>query len=122
MNDHITPLEAGLEWTLAMKDARKFIGRDALETQIEQTVPRKLSGIVLDEGRGGVLRAHYKVITNTGKGEITSGTFSPTLLRTIGFALVPKESTTCQVEIRGKLLQAKFCSKRFLHEWSSLQY
>ena len=116
MTDDVTPFEASLGWTVAMKDERKFIGRHALAAQLEQGVPRILRGVVL-EGRG-VLRAHYKVVTDQGDGEMTSGTFSPTLSRTIGFALVPKDATTCQVEIRGKPVAAKLCSPRFLHEFA----
>ena len=114
IDDNVTPLEAGLRWTVAMKDNRQFIGRTALEAQLEQGVARKLCGVVLEER--GVLRAHYKVITDQGNGEMTSGTFSPTLSRAIGFALVPAKATTCAVEIRGKPVAAELCSLRFLHE------
>jgi len=54
------------------------------------------------------------VHTDKGTGEITSGTFSPTLTQSIGFALVPYGTKTCEVEIRGKKLAAELCSVRFL--------
>jgi aminomethyltransferase len=38
-----------------------------------------------------VLRAHQKVITAAGDGEITSGTFSPSLSQSIAFARLPKD-------------------------------
>ena len=66
------------------------------------------------EGKG-VLRNHQKVIADgVGEGEITSGSFSPTLQRSIAFARVPKATgDTCQVEIRGKLLTARVVKPPF---------
>ena len=55
---------------------RNFVGRAALET-IRANVPAtKLTGLVMETK--GVLRHGYRVITNAGEGEITSGIFSPT--------------------------------------------
>ncbi len=56
-----------------------------------------------------MLRSHQKVIvTGVGDGEVTSGTFSPTLERSIGLARVPRQAAdTCEVEIRGRLLAAR---------------
>jgi aminomethyltransferase len=106
MDEGITPLEAGLSWTVAFEPAeREFIGRATLDTQRADGVTRKLVGLVLDDR--GVLRAHQKVITDHGAGEITSGSFSPTLGKSIALARVPaKTGNHCQVEIRGKLLAA----------------
>ncbi len=65
---------------------------------------RKLVGLVLEER--GVLRGHQKVVVpGVGEGELTSGTFSPTLERSIGFARVPAATgERVDVDIRGKLL------------------
>jgi aminomethyltransferase len=67
---------------------------------------RKLIALVLDER--GVLRSHQKVIVPAlADGEITSGTFSPTLERSIAFARVPSAAgARVDVDIRGKLLGA----------------
>lgn len=106
MDETVTPLESALGWTVAMKDDRAFIGRDALELQQAAGVPRKLVGLVL-EGRG-VLRPGQPVITDAGPGVTTSGGFSPTLQRAIALARVPAEAgQDCQVEIRGKALPAR---------------
>ncbi len=112
MDEDVTPLESALAWTVAMKDDRRFIGREALEQQLENGVARKLSGVVL-EGRG-VLRPGYKVVTERGEGVTTSGTFSPTLEKAIALARVPAEAEgECQVEIRGKLFQARLVKPPF---------
>jgi aminomethyltransferase len=107
MGEDVTPLESGLAWTVAMKDDRDFVGRAALEAQKAAGVARKLVGLVLEDR--GVLRAHQKVVVaGLGEGELTSGTFSPTLERSIGLARVPAATgERVQVDIRGKLLDAR---------------
>ncbi len=107
MDETTSPLESGLAWTIAWEPQdRDFIGRGALAAQQAAGVPRKLAGLLL-EGRG-VLRSHQKVIVpSVGEGEVTSGSFSPTLERSIGLARVPAQTTDrCEVEIRGRLLAA----------------
>ena len=112
MDEDVTPLESALAWTVAMKDERRFVGREALEQQLENGVARKLSGVVL-EGRG-VLRPGYKVVTDAGEGLTTSGTFSPTLEKAIALARVPADAEgECQVEIRGKLFPARLVRPPF---------
>jgi aminomethyltransferase len=115
MDESISPLEAALGWTVAWEPAeRDFIGRAALEKQRQQGTSQKLVGLIL-EGKG-VLRNHQKVITaGDGEGEITSGSFSPTLQRAIAFARVPKATgDTCQVDVRGKLLPARVVKPPFV--------
>ena len=113
MDENVTPLESALGWTVAMKDERKFIGREALEIQKAAGVPRRLVGLVL-EGRG-ILRPHQRVLTTAGEGETTSGGFSPTLQKAIAFARVPVGADeTCEVEIRGKLLPARIVKPPFV--------
>ena len=117
MDESITPLESALSWTVAWEPQdRDFIGRSALEKQREEGVRHKLVGLLL-EGKG-VLRNHMKVVVDPdGEGEITSGSFSPTLQRAIAFARVPKETgETCQVEIRGKLLTARIVKPPFVRK------
>jgi aminomethyltransferase len=104
MDENTSPLEANLGWTIAWEPAeRAFIGREALEAQRAAGVPHKLVGLVMS-GRG-VLRAHQAVTCESapGSGEITSGTFSPTLGHAIALARVPAAfSGTALVDIRGK--------------------
>jgi len=104
MDEHVSPLDAGLAWTVDMKTSRDFIGRTALERSGARC---KLVGLkLLDRG---VLRSHQKVTTHAGDGETTSGTFSPTLQASIAMARVPRgisPGDTVQVDVRGKLLNA----------------
>jgi len=114
MDETVSPLEAGLGWTVAWEPAeRDFIGRKALERQRAAGVSQKLVGLLLADK--GVLRNHQKVVTGRGEGEITSGSFSPTLQRAIAFARIPKDAgDSCQVEMRGKLMSARVVKLPFV--------
>ena len=113
MDEGITPLEAGLTWTVAFEpEDRDFIGRSKLDEQKAVGTDKKLVGLILDDR--GVLRSHQKVITDAGEGEITSGSFSPTLGKSIAMARIPSAAKEhCQVEIRGKLLNARIVKYPF---------
>ncbi len=114
MDETISPLACDLDWTVAWQPAgRDFIGRRALQAQRDAGVSTKLVGLLL-EGRG-VLRGHQKVISESGEGEITSGTFSPSLGKSIALARVPVAmGNRCQVEIRGKRLNARVVKPPFV--------
>ncbi|TDY04296.1 glycine cleavage system aminomethyltransferase GcvT [Thiohalophilus thiocyanatoxydans] len=115
MDENTTPLESGLSWTVAWEpEDRDFIGRAALARQKSEGVKRKLVGLVLEDR--GVLRDHQKVIVDGEEaGEITSGSFSPTLGKSIAFARVPASvGTHCQVDVRGKLLNARVVKLSFV--------
>ena len=114
MDESTHPFESGLAWTVALDPpGRDFVGRSALEAIRERGVPRKLVGLLLEDR--GVLRSHQRVIAPAGEGEITSGTFSPTLERSIALARVPAATLgQVQVEIRGKLLHAKVVKPPFV--------
>ena len=115
MDETISPLEANMGWTVDLKDSeRDFIGRQATEALKADGVTRKLVGLVL-EGKG-VLRGHQKVIVpGVGEGEITSGTFSPTLKTGIAMARVPVATTdTALVEVRNKELAVRVIKPSFV--------
>ena len=115
MDESITPLEAGLAWTVAWEPAeRDFIGRAALEKQREDTDRRRFVGLLLEDK--GVLRNHQRIVVDgVGEGEITSGGFSPTIGRSIALARVPAgDYERAQVDIRGKLLDVRVVKTPFV--------
>ena len=121
MDEHTHPLESALAWTVAFEPAdRHFIGREALEAIRERGVARKLVGLVLDER--AVLRSHQRVLVpGVGEGEVTSGTFSPTLARSIGFARVPAQTgAAVQVEVRARALPARVVRVPFVRHGQPL--
>jgi aminomethyltransferase len=93
---------------------RDFIGRAALERERGAGPAARFVGLLLEDK--GVLRNHQKVLVEgLGAGEITSGSFSPTLGRSIALARVPAGTGDhCQVEIRGKLLAARVVKPPFV--------
>lgn len=117
MDSSTQPLESGLEWTLAFEPAdRAFVGRAALEAARAAGAGRKLVGLLLEER--AVMRSHQRVLTPAGEGAVTSGTFSPTLARSIALARVPGAAAnvggTVQVDIRGKFLNARVVKPPFV--------
>jgi len=117
MDESTSPLESALGWTIAWEPAdRDFIGRRALEAQRAEGAPRKLVGLLLEDR--GVLRAHQKVVVEgLGEGEVTSGTFSPTLSRSIGMARVPAGAgERVHVDVRGRLLSARVVRPPFVRQ------
>jgi aminomethyltransferase len=123
MTESTTPLESALAWTVDLKDAgRDFVGRAALES-----TPARGALVGLKFLDRGVLRAHMRVVTPAGDGEITSGTFSPTLGFSIALARVPKTDgvdpqpgTDVEVDVRGKLLPARVVKLPFVRQGKAL--
>jgi aminomethyltransferase len=119
MDESVSPLDSGLSWTVDLKDEnRDFVGRAALEAA---PASRRLLGLILEDK--GVLRAHMKVFTAAGEGETTSGSFSPTLERSIGFVRVPlakQAGEDAEVEIRGKRLKARTVKLPFVRNGKPL--
>lgn len=119
MDDTVSPLDAGLAWTVDFKDdSRDFVGRTALEAN---PATRRLLGLILEDK--GVLRSHMKVFTAAGEGETTSGSFSPTLEQSIAFARVPlatQPGEAVEVEIRGKRLKARTVKLPFVRNGKPL--
>jgi aminomethyltransferase len=101
-----TPLEAALSWAVALEKG-DFRGRDALVRQQQEGIPARLWGLRM-EGRL-IPRAHQQVLADgEPAGEVTSGTFSPTLRMGVGLAyLAPRERFSAgdvvQVDVRGRL-------------------
>jgi aminomethyltransferase len=122
MDEHTNPLESGLAWTVMFDPPeRNFVGRAALEELRARGLGRKLVGLMILNERA-VMRSHQPVkVAGTDGGEITSGTFSPTLSRSIAFARVPQGTgDTVQVDIRGRLLEARVVPLTFVRHGKAL--
>ena len=118
MDETVSPYEAALAWTVALDEGRDFIGRAALESQKAAGAPRQMIGLVMDEK--GVLRHGQTVLTAAGDGEILSGTFSPTLGKSIAFARVPAgdfPGRRCvRVDIRGRAVPVRVVKFPFVRD------
>ena len=121
MDETISPYECNMGWTLALKDDRDFVGRNAMVSKRKQSkddnTAMKQVGLLLTTR--GVLREGMTVTINQGTdneqtGIITSGTFSPSLKNSIAIARVPasvSDEDNVQVDLRGK---GKFVDVRVL--------
>ncbi len=117
MAEDTSPLESGLAWTVDLSSTRDFVGRAALLAQPAELALRGL--VLLDPG---VLRGHQTVATAHGDGVTTSGSFSPTLGRSIALARVPaavKPGEDVTVAVRGRPLAARVVDHPFVRHGRS---
>jgi len=114
MDETVNPLDAGLAWTIDLVSERDFIGKAALQAKGQNF---QFVGLILRE-KGGILRAHQRVVAASGNfGEITSGTFSPSMQQAIALARVPLDvavGDTVHVIIRDKQLAASVVKLPFV--------
>jgi aminomethyltransferase len=116
LTDEITPLEAGLGWTVKLNKDSDFIGRAALEEEKRTGLRRKLVGI--EPRDRGIPRAGYPILREGQTlGEVTSGTLSPTLDHPVALGFVPPANaavgTELEVAIRGKPVPATIVALPF---------
>ncbi len=112
MNTQTSPLDSGLSWTVDLKSDRDFIGKSSL---IQHGQQFDFLGLVL-LGKG-IIRAHQKVLTPYGAGEISSGTYSPSLEKSIGLARLPRGQaipSVVQVNIRDQEIDAQLVKPQFV--------
>lgn len=115
LDETTTPLEASLEWVVKFSKG-SFLGRETLLRQSQEGVRRKLVGLEMIEP--GIARKHYPILKQ-GRliGEVTSGTKSPTLGRSIALGYVGIEEASVEnnveVEIRGRRVRARITSLPF---------
>ena len=121
MDETVSPLDAGLAWTVDLKIAARVRRPRGARALGNAGARKALVGLkLLDKG---VLRSHQKVVTPRGEGEITSGTFAPTLGFSVAMARVPqgvKPGDTVQVDIRGKLLAAQVVKMPFVRNGKAM--
>jgi aminomethyltransferase len=104
MDKTTTPLEAGLGWTVKLQKG-EFIGAAALRRQKNTGIPRRLVGFTLEER--AIARHGFAILRDgTPIGRVTSGSFGPTVERSIGLGYLPPEHAEpgqrITVEIRGR--------------------
>ncbi len=106
----INPLEARLGWVVKLDKPNDFLGKSALQAVKAEGIKRRLAGLKMKQR--GVPRSHYNILKNGAVvGEVTSGTFSPSLNCGIAMGFVPvgqaKSGETFEVDIRGQGVPAE---------------
>ena len=115
LDENITPLEAGLGFFVKL-NKENFIGKEALARQKSEGLKRRIVGFEMIDR--GIPRNNYEVYKEGEKiGYVTTGSFSPTLKKNIGLALIDsaysKEGTEIEILIRNKNSKAKVIKKPF---------
>ncbi len=115
LSEQIHPFQAGLDFAVQLHQ-HEFLGRDALVRARQDTACHVRVGLQLDGRR--VAREHHRVLQHgTVVGEVTSGTFSPTLQRPIAMAYVKpsirQPGTILEVDIRGRCVPAEMVELPF---------
>tara|TARA_B100001109_G_scaffold39874_1_gene31397 strand:- start:2631 stop:3653 length:1023 start_codon:yes stop_codon:yes gene_type:complete len=112
LTDDISPVEAGLKWTLTNKS--DYMGKNVIDEQIDTKNHKYLKRFKLNAKQ----IARTGTICNSGNvsGTVTSGNISPILGHPIGFALFETNPSDNLVEfdIRGNLIEGNLLYKRFL--------
>ncbi len=116
LDDHVTPVEAGLNWLVKLGKAEPFLGRDVLARQQSEGTDRKLVGFTLDE-RAIPRHGHGVSYGGVAFGEVRSGTMSPTLGIPIGTCYLPTAAavpgTEFDLDIRGRTVRARVVTLPF---------
>ncbi|EHA8586994.1 putative Aminomethyltransferase, mitochondrial [Cocos nucifera] len=111
MEQHVTPVEAGLTWAIGKRRKAEggFLGADVILKQLEEGPPVRRVGFF---SSGPPPRSHCEIVSGTGEnvGEVTSGGFSPCLKKNIAMGYVKsgfhKPGTEAKIVIRGKSYDA----------------
>jgi aminomethyltransferase len=108
LDEKTSPLETGLSWVVKLKKGA-FIGREALTAEKEAGPSRMLIGLEI-AGRGIARQGFSVMVEGREVGAVTSGTFSPTLKKSLALALVDRSSSIndgrITVDIRGRSIRA----------------
>jgi aminomethyltransferase len=104
LTEETDPFQAGLAWAVKMEKG-DFVGREALARRRADPALRRRVGLELEGKR--IAREGAPVLHDGREaGKVTSGTFAPTLERSIAMAYVDPALTaagaTCAVDVRGK--------------------
>ncbi|AFY75316.1 glycine cleavage system T protein [Synechococcus sp. PCC 7502] len=116
MNDQITPWEADLGWIIHLSEKAEFIGRSALETQLQSGISKQL--VALEMQGKNIARHDYPIVfVDEVVGVITSGTLSPTLGKPIALGYVPVYLAAIgqivEVQIRNQTYPAQIVKRPF---------
>ncbi len=115
IDDTTTPWEAGLGWIVKLGKG-DFIGKQVLVDQKAAGIKRRLAGFELVDR--GIARDHCPAyLGGRHVGNVTSGSYSPSLQKSIGLVYLPSEQTEpgslFDVDVRGKQLRARVVETPF---------
>ena len=116
LSEDISPLTAGLSWTVKLDKTGGFIGSSALKQEVATDAVRKV--VFFKTGDRRIVRAatHVTNSSDVTVGTVLSGTLSPVLNEAIGSAIVGATAATEElvVDIRGTKIPLKLVKPPFI--------
>lgn len=117
LSAELSPLAAGLGWTVKLDKPGGFVGSDALRREKAEGSPRRV--VYFRTGDRRIVRADTPVLgaeSASAVGRVLSGTLSPILGEAIGSALVdaPAITSVLEVDIRGTRIPLKLVKPPFV--------
>ena len=119
MDEDTSPLECNMAWTVSLEDGtRDFIGKESFKRKKKGGNFDVLKGLLFEDR--SIVRSHQVIYFDEAKelkGFVTSGSYSPTLKKSIALARIPPSSSEiCMAEVRGKTIKASIGEPRFVRE------
>ena len=117
MDESTHPFESGLGWTVALEPRERALHRPRRRSRRSRARARRASSWACCSRTAACCAATRRcIVPGVGAGEITSGTFSPTLERSIALRARAgrRPAPRVQVDIRGKLLNARVVRPPFV--------
>jgi len=124
MDEMISPLECNMSLYVSLEDKnREFIGKNSYIMKKDSNDYSVLKGMLIDDK--AIIRNGQKVFIENGgmniSGVVTSGSFSPSLLKGIALVRIPEaKSTKCFAEVRGKKIRGILGKPKFMKEGKSI--
>ena len=119
MDKMISPLECNMAWTVSLKDKkRNFIGKESFQLKKKKGGYPILKGLLFEDR--SIVRSNQDIFMDEQKmvrGVVTSGTYSPTLKKSIALARIPpSDLKNCLAEVRGNVVKALVGEPSFVKE------
>ena len=119
MDEKISPLECNMAWTVSLKDKkRNFIGKESFQLKKKKGGYPILKGLLFEDR--SIVRSNQDIFMDEQKmvrGVVTSGTYSPTLKKSIALARIPpSDLKNCLAEVRGNVVKALVGEPSFVKE------
>jgi aminomethyltransferase len=115
MDESTNPIEAGLSWIVKLDKDTPFVGQEALREVKREGPSRRLRGLVL-EGKGVIRHGYELYVDDEHVGEVTSGSWAPTLEESIGLGYIDiayADEPKVEIQIRKRRVPAKVTKKPF---------
>lgn len=120
LNEETSPIEAGLTWSLDKEKIENYIGKNIIQSQLNNGIEKKLIAFKMKDR--AIARHEYDIYSEDENiGYVTSGGFAPFLSENIGLGYIKTDKNLkigdiIQIMVRNKLYNAEITSKKFINK------